>query len=220
MTTEDSAAESNLVCIDLVVPGSKQRGRAFLRLGVLKNLHVAELAHELGRQFVEEDDTERLPLLRRALDLPTVTFETYRGETAPYELHAYIKAAEVSDAPIFATVLAPIPVVRQLAAMPPHVVLETATLQVITEEPTTAAIVSALESWAKRIWPEIRVPRIVLSPWPAPTESRDGTVEILRLFPVPAEVSGVEFAKADTQVDFSPSPNLVAAEFRLGAEAA
>jgi hypothetical protein len=47
-------------------------------------------------------------------------------------------------------------------------------------------------------------------------------VEILRLFPAPADASGVEFAETGAERDFSPSPNLVAAEFefRLGAEAA
>ena len=220
VTTGDSPNESTLVSIDLVVPGSKQRGRAFLPLGVLKKLDIGALAHELGRQFIEEDDTERLPLLKRALDFPTVTFETYRGETPPYELHAYVRAAELSDTPIFATVLAPAPVVEQLASTPPHIVLETATLQVITEELSTASIISALETWAKRIWAEIHVPRIVLSPWPGPTESRDGSVEILRLFPAPAEVGGAEFTELDPQVDFSPSPNLVAAEFMLDGEAA
>jgi hypothetical protein len=218
--TDGSPTCSDLVCVELLVPGSRQRGRCFVSLNLLKTLDLATLAEELGRQFVEDDDTERLALLRRALDLPTVTFETYRGETAPYELHAYVRTAEVSDAPIFATVLAPMPVIEQLASTPPHIVLETATLQAITEEPTTASIVAALETWARRIWPESRVPRIVLSPWPGPTESREGSVEILRLFPTPAEVSGDDFTEIDAKVEFSPALNLVAPEFRLTEEAA
>ncbi|HVW26943.1 MAG TPA: hypothetical protein VHC69_16360 [Polyangiaceae bacterium] len=220
MTVDGSLTCSDLVSVDLTIPESKQKGRCFLSLNLLKTLDLGSLTKELGRQFVENDDIERLPLLRRALDLPIVTFETYRGETPPYELHAYIRATEVSDELIFATVLAPMPVVEQLASMPPYVVLETATLQAITEEPTTAAITAALETWARRVWPESRVPRILLSPWPGPAESREGSLEILRLFPTSGQLSEEDFTQVDLGEEFSPPPNLVAPEFRLTEEAA
>jgi hypothetical protein len=220
VTTTSADAESTLASLELTMPGLKQRGRVFASFRALKAFDIAALTDLFSSRFVEEDDVERLRLLKSALTPHTVTFETYRGEMAPYELHAYVRASEVSEAPIFATVLAPMSVVEHLASMPPHIVLETATLQAITEEPTTASIVAALETWIRRIWPEQRVPTIVLSPWPGPTESRDASVEILRLFPAPTEVSGSDFSEIEGNVDFAPAPNLVAPEFRLTEEAA
>jgi hypothetical protein len=105
-------------------------------------------------------------LLRKALDQKTVIFETFPGETPPVELHAYVRAPQVSDAPIFACVLASLDVVEHLVAAPPHVVLETATLQVIDDEASPASVVAGLEAWIRRVWPEVTIPRIKLHQWP------------------------------------------------------
>jgi hypothetical protein len=120
----------------------------------------------LGRIFVEEDDTARLDLLEQALIRRGVVIETYPGESSPVELHAYVRAGDVSEAPIFACVLASMAVVEHLVAMPPHVVLETATFQVIDNDLSRASITAGLEAWVRRVWPLGSVPRITLKEWP------------------------------------------------------
>lgn len=155
-----------LARIDLRVPGSGQRGHAYLPTSLLPTIDVEELAAHLGRVFVEEDEEPRLRLLEQALARPAITVETYPGETAPVELHAYVRAPEVSDAPIFACVLATPAVVEHLVSMPPHLVLETSTFQVIGDDASPAAIRAGFETWAGRVWPDAKPPRIVVEQWP------------------------------------------------------
>ena len=100
--------------------------------------------------------------------------ETYPGETPPQELHIYLRASEVSEEPIFACVLAPPAVVRELASRPPHAVMETASFQVMDGDVTNAAVTAAVEAWVQRLWPAIRVPTLRLSPWPGPIETGGG----------------------------------------------
>jgi hypothetical protein len=179
-------SEGALVSLDVNVSGSKQHGRAFLALNVLRRTSEDKLGSLLRARFVDEDDAERLPLLERALSQSTVTVETYPGEAPPHELHAYVIAPQVSDAPIFACVLAPLALVHSLATEPPYIVLETATFQVIDGEVTDASIVSAIESWVRRVWPAVRVPAVRLSPWPAHVEAADAVAALykLRWFPI------------------------------------
>ena len=172
-----------LVNLDVHVNGSMQHGRAFLTLDALRKMSEETIGSLLSTRFVDEDDAKRLPLLERALSQPSVTIETYPGEIPPHELHAYVVDAEAPDAPIFGCVLAPLALVHELMAEAPHVVLETATLQVIDGDVTNASVISAIEAWVGRVWPAIRVPAVrlkqiqygdsLVSPWPAHVEAAD-----------------------------------------------
>ena len=162
-----------LVNLDVHVNGSMQHGRAFLTLDALRKMSEETIGSLLSTRFVDEYDAKRLPLLERALSQPSVTIETYPGEIPPHELHAYVVDAEAPDAPIFGCVLAPLALVHELMAEAPHVVLETATLQVIDGDVTNASVISAIEAWVGRVWPAIRVPAVRLSPWPAHVEAAD-----------------------------------------------
>ncbi|MCC6521901.1 MAG: hypothetical protein IT373_04505 [Polyangiaceae bacterium] len=215
MTMASRAPRLALGAVELTVPGSARRGRAFFPANRSAALSLDELATELAERFVEQDDHQRLVLLRRALSQRAVTIETYRGETPPHELHAYLRAPEVSDAPLFACVLAPMAVVEHLVSMPPHVVFETATFQALGDPQTSASIIAALEAWVSRVWPGAEVPAIRLSPWPGPVDTPAGTVEILRLFPT----TGAQ-TDASAAAQFSPPSSLVADEFSLPREAA
>lgn len=161
-----------LAAIELPVPGSSRSGRAFVPTDRLGTLQLAELASHFGRSFVEEHDEARLPLLEQALAQRNVVVETYPGESSPVELHAYVRARGVSDAPLFACVLASMAVVEHLVSTPPHVVLETATLQVIGDDVSEASITAGLEAWVRRVWPHVDVPRITLREWPDMEVSR------------------------------------------------
>ena len=156
----------SLATIDLVVPASEFRGRAFLPRTLLTTIQIDALEAHLGRSFVDEDDKKRLSLIRRALGQRTITFEVYPGETSPVELHAYVRAPQVSDASIFACVLLSLAVVEQAISVSPHVVLETATVQVIEDEASPASIIAGLESWMRRMWPDLVVPKVTLNQWP------------------------------------------------------
>lgn len=209
-------SDASLASVELRVPDSDRRGRAFLPVDVLPNLNVDELTAAFNRAFIEEDDPERLALLQRALSRPAVTVETYPGETPPQELHVYVRAPEVSDDPIFACVLAPPTVVRELASRPPHVVMETASFQVMDSEVSNAAVTAAVEAWAQRLWPALRVPMLRLSPWPGPVETEEGALEFLRQFPEAGALPTGVLADAT----FSPPADLVAPEFLLPEQAA
>jgi hypothetical protein len=169
-----AAISEPLASIELQVPDSDCTGRAFLPVHLLGSVDPCELATTFGREFVEENEVDRFSLLERAIAHPAVTVETYPGATPPLELHVYLRAAEISDAPIFACVLAPLDVVRELASRPPHLVMETASLQVMESgEITNASIVAAIETWMRRVWPAMRVPTLRLA-GEHPGESRRG----------------------------------------------
>lgn len=162
----ESSVEPTLVSVDLRIVRSGQRGRAFLSPAHLAAIGLEGLALELDRRFVDDDDVARLPLLRQAVDRGTIIVETFPGEESPVEWHAFVRAPTVSEYPIFACVLAPLAVVERTVTMPPHVVLETATFQVMGAAASTASIRSALENWVTRVWPDTTVPRIELKQWP------------------------------------------------------
>jgi hypothetical protein len=162
----DRPKKPPLASIDLEVPGSTGRGRAFVPSSAVGTVDVEGLRSYLGTCFIEEDDESRMPLLRKALEQRAVVFETFPGETPPVEVHAYVLAPDVSESPIFACVLASLDVVEHLVAAPPHVVLETATLQVIDAEASPASVVVGLEAWIRRVWPDLTIPRIKLHQWP------------------------------------------------------
>jgi len=162
----ESQGKVSLVSINLQVLSTGQRGRVFTQTSELTDMDIGALASELERRFVEEDDKARLVLLQKALALPEVTVQTYPGETSPAELHAYVRAAGVSDTPIFACVLATTAVVEHLLAQRPHIVFETASFQEIGDQASPSAIVAGMGAWARRVWPRTTMPKIKLSEWP------------------------------------------------------
>ena len=176
-------SEAPLASIELRVLNSDRWGRAFLPVDVLSSVSLDKLAAAFNRTFIEDDDAERLALLERALARAAVTVETYPGETPPQELHVYLRVAEVSGDPIFACVLASPPVIRELASRPPHVVMETASFQAMGGDVTNASITSAVEAWIRRMWPALRVPSLLLSPWPGPVETHGCSWRGLQRFP-------------------------------------
>lgn len=145
-----------MISVNLRVPGSNQHGRAFFHAERFTHPGLSVLESELGRVFAEEDDLARLILLERALSCKIVTVETYRGESPPHELHAYVR---MLSTPIFACVLATTADVARIVESPPYVILETSTFQVIDEDPTTA-----IETWIRRVWPKIKVPSVYVAP--------------------------------------------------------
>lgn len=180
MAIPASVREPRLVCVDLPVPGSNRRGRAFLHADRLAVVGCDELEAAFGRSFFDEDDQVRLSLLERALLQGTVSVDICPGETSPVEFHAYLRAPGVSATRIFACVLAPTAVVEQLISMPPHIVFETATLQVIGGEASPAALKSGLEAWTTRMWPESAVPKIRLRQWPYTDGGIEAVAELLK----------------------------------------
>ena len=155
-----------LASVEVAVPDSTRYGRVFLAATQLASVDLGALAVDLGRSFADEDDVARLDLLGKAMALKAITVETYPGETAPVELHAYVRAPEVSSAPIFGCVLATTAVVEHILADPPHRVLETASLQVIGDDTSPSSIVAGLQAWVARIWPGRELPKIRLAQWP------------------------------------------------------
>lgn len=184
----DSIRKVGLASIEVTVPGSARYGRVFLAASRLGSVDVEALAADFGRSFVDDDDEARLELLTEAMALGAITVEIYPGEATPVELHAYVRASEVSAAPIFACVLATTAVVEQFLAEPPYVVLETATLQVIGEEASPASILAGIQAWAVRLWPGVVLPRVRLSQWPESEIS--GLLPFPRIHLVAAPMTG------------------------------
>lgn len=158
---------TRLAIIDLDVPGSERRGRVFLQRSLLGTTSVESLERELATRFVEDEDEPRMRLLEPLLrDNDVVQVTIHPGETSPPEYHAYLRDPLTPDAPIFACVLAPIPVIAQLLGEAPHRLFETATFQAIEGDGTAASMVAALESWGGRVWPGLKLPRFDVVPWP------------------------------------------------------
>lgn len=208
---QESSPEVRIATLDLSVPGSRRHGRAFFSADQLATIKYADLALAFERDFADADDRRRLSLLKRALTHQSLTVVTYPGEETPTEWHAYVVAADISEAPIFACVLSPTTVIRQLLREPPHVVLETATFQSLGDDVTTVSVAAALETWIHRVFPDARVPQLHISPWPGAVESKDLSLEILRLSrAIPAVESMDTGPKA-----YSPPASLVAEEYSL-----
>ena len=97
---------------------------------------------------------DRLDLLKEVLsEHRSVTIEAHRGETPPYELHAYVRDA--ADRPLFACVLAP----PDAFTTPPE---ETDAFQTI-DDMTNDSVTSGLERWMRRVWSDLEPPTIVLA---------------------------------------------------------
>jgi hypothetical protein len=203
-------SQDALASVEVRVHQSARWGRLFLPVTRLRNASLETLEADFNRDFVENHELKRLSLLEAALAHPAVTVETYPGETPPQEVHVYLRAPEVSDDPIFACVLAPPDVVRDLASRPPYLVMETASFQAMEGDVTNASIMAAIELWARRLWPFRRVPALRLSPWPGPVEPPERALEFLRLF---SGDDGPPNRLTDAPDVFSPPANLVAKEF-------
>ena len=158
---------SDPVALDLPFGRVGQHGRVFLPFEGLRTVDFEELRATLEQTFVEDDDLERLRLLEQALHQGVVDVEAYPAEAPPHEPHLYIVAPSVSPEPLFACVLAPQELVRQLVESPPHLILETATLQVIDEAPTPSTVAAALARWVHRVWPGLRAPTFRVRFWPS-----------------------------------------------------
>lgn len=199
-----------IATLDLNMAGSERHGRAFFSADKLAAIDPADLVARFERVFADAEDLKRLTLLERTLARQSLTVATYPGEGMPTEWHAYVVAPEVSEAPIFACVLAPTAVIRQLLGEPPHVVLETATFQSLGDEVTTTSVAAALEAWIGRVFPGASVPQLHISPWPGAVESKDLSMEIMRLSQA---VSPTE-SMATGPDAYSPPTGLVAEEYR------
>jgi hypothetical protein len=200
-----------LASVELQVHGSARWGRIFLPVEQLRENPLQHLTVMFNRDFIEPNEAKRFALLEQALRDAALTVETYPGETPPEELHVYLRAAQVSEFPIFACVLAPPAVVKELVSQPPHFVMETASLQVMEGDVTNAQVLAAIEAWIGRVWPEIRVPTLRLSPWPGPVEEKERALDdFLRPFrpgALPAEWSPQD------ALPFSPPSDLVDKNF-------
>ncbi|HEY5373054.1 MAG TPA: hypothetical protein VIK01_05175 [Polyangiaceae bacterium] len=208
---QESYPEIRIATLDLSFPSSQRHGRAFFPADQLPTIRYADLALAFEREFADADDRRRLSLLERALAHQSLTVVTYPGEETPTEWHAYVVASDISEAPIFACVLAPTTVIRHLLSEPPHVVLETATFQSLGDDVTIASVTAAMETWIRRVFPDAKVPQVYISPWPGAVETKELTLEILRLS---RTVPSLESAVAGPEA-YSPPATIVAEEYRL-----
>jgi hypothetical protein len=68
-----------------------------------------------------------------------------------------------------------------------------------------------METWVRRVFPDVKVPQVYISPWPGAVETKDLTLEILRLSrTIPALESAIAGLDA-----YSPPATIVAEEYRL-----
>jgi hypothetical protein len=156
-----------LATIELDVPGSNRKGRAFLDTELLRRTTIDELERELAVRFIEPDDEPRMQSIERLLRQgEVVQVAIHPGETVPPEYHAYLRDPSSPETPLFACVLAPRAVVLELLVDPPHVLFETATFQAMPDDGSPSAMLAALATWCRRVWPSIDVPRFDVMPWP------------------------------------------------------
>jgi hypothetical protein len=156
-------ASRELVSVDFAL-SSGERGRVFLfrdSLPAVRNEFDAAVA----REFVEDDDRERLQLMRAAASAATLNFEIYPAESTSEEQHAYVVAPSTSEHPLFACVLATTSVVRELLKETTYVA-ETAAFQVVGELMTDASIAAGLENWISRVYPDSDLPKLEVERWP------------------------------------------------------
>jgi len=172
----------------------------------LSDLNVVR--QRLALTFADDDDRERLPLLKSALALSSVRIDAYRGEEAPYEIHTYLAGAGPEGRALFACVLLPPASLSKSLDAPNAVVFESATLQII-DDVSGASIVAGLERWCRRVWPGLKPPAFLVSPWPSALDGGDGAVELLTLFPIGAGDERIAEAFAESDTFFAPPSGLV-----------
>lgn len=158
---------TRLAIIDLDVDASGRTGRAFLDRELLKTITTDELERNLADAFVQPEDEARMQLLERLLsENQVVQVSIHPGELSPPEYHVYLSNPHDPKVPLFACVLAPLPVISQLLEEPPFLLFETATFQALFGDSTHASMVAAVEAWARRVWPGLKLPRFDVRPWP------------------------------------------------------
>lgn len=158
---------TRIAMVELDQPGTGGLARVYLKRDLLEQYPLTELQRMLNELFVEDEDRDRLArievLLRTAASLRV---SIYPGETSPPEYHVFIHDPASPGAPLFAFVLAPVAVISEMLADPPHLVFETATFQAVNNDTSPQALRSAVESWAARMWPGLKLPLLELRPWP------------------------------------------------------
>lgn len=158
---------TRLATIELEVPATGQGGRVFLDRELLGRTTVEALETEFAAGFVESDDEVRMALIQQLFsENQSVRVTVHPGENTPPEYHAFLTDPRNPDVPLFACVLVPMPVVSKLVSAAPYVVFESLTLQAMAADTEPRRMVVALEAWARRVWPQMRLPRFELSPWP------------------------------------------------------
>ena len=117
------------------------------------------------RDFIDDDDHERMVKLGLAVVEGAFTVEYFEGEdegqTSPPELHVYVRGTAPDASPIFACILGSPAVIAELAAQPPGYVMESCWFQAMASVVTQATVAAAVTEWASRLWPELPPPRIV-----------------------------------------------------------
>lgn len=150
-----------------------QSGRVFLPTEMIQLAKERGIQEMFDRDFADEDDEERLSLLKDAVSAPTITIATYPGYDSPQELHAYVEAPGNPPNRIFACVLMSLAAVKHNLERPPRMVMETASLQVVGPSLSDTSIAAAVETWIARMFPGRPMPRILLNPWPGTVESEE-----------------------------------------------
>lgn len=166
-----------LAVIDLEIPESGRKGRAFLERELLRTTTLHDLDQSFARGFVEVDDAPRMPLIEQLLRRSDVVqVAVHPGQSSPPEYHAYLRDPASPETRLFACVLAPLPVILELLTEPPHVLFETASFQAVLGDVTPTSMVAALEAWGQRVWPELELPKFEVRPWPSEEVHGPGVV--------------------------------------------
>jgi hypothetical protein len=156
-----------MAVIDLAVPGSDRAGRVYLDRDLLTQVTVSQLERHLRDHFIDPEDTDRMSLIEALLrQQETLDVAVFPGEESPPVYYAYIKDPGDPDTRLFACVLAPEPVVNAMIDQSHQPTFETATFQVMSADTAPADMRRALETWARRVWPELRLPALTVRPWP------------------------------------------------------
>lgn len=156
-----------LAIIDLKVPGTEQFGRVFLDRGLFTQRSIADLEKQLGHEFNDPEDVERMTRIREIFSKrDKVVLSIYPGEEPPPAYFVYLRDPEDADTELFACVLAPPALVRLMVEESRATIFETASFQVLSDDTTFSALQAAIETWIQRVWPELDVPRLEIRPWP------------------------------------------------------
>jgi len=207
--TENFEHPFPLVSVELSIPGTDQHGRAFLPFDLIDSVKFDNLVVQFSRAFTEEDDKARLERIEQVITRPYVDIEIYPGETVPVEGHAYFRFAEELAEPIFACVLADNAVLGHLVSAPPHVVFETATLQVVEDITSPALVMAGLETWIRRVWPQLPIPKIRLREWPNVENSDFNPEDLFNAWsPSPKPARRSQQAMPETDTDLLAQPSL------------
>jgi|GEM_PF-1537013 len=153
--------------IQLGVAGTTRQGRAFLDRALLVTVGVEELERRFAEHFANDEDEARLKKIEHVLRAgERVRVDVHPGESAPPEYHVYFRDPTEPESRLFACVLAPEAVTATLLGQPPHLLFENATFQAMSSDTSTTGLLCAVETWIDRLFPEIKMPPITLSPWP------------------------------------------------------